>query len=68
MNKGVGIGLLVIGIFLVIYGFDASDSVISGVSRAFTGAATEKTIGLLLGGAVSTIVGALMAFRRSPKV
>jgi hypothetical protein len=63
MNKGIGIALLVVGIVLVIYGFNASDSVSSGVSRAFTGTPTEKTIGLLLGGAVAIIVGGLMAFR-----
>jgi len=63
MNKGIGIALLVVGIALVIYGFNASDSVSSGVSRAFTGTPTEKTIGLLLGGAVAIIVGGLMAFR-----
>jgi hypothetical protein len=63
MNKGIGIALLVVGIVLVIYGFNASDSVSSGVSRAFTGTPTEKTIGLLLDGAVAIIVGALMTFR-----
>jgi hypothetical protein len=63
MNKGIGIALLVVGIVLVIYGFNASDSVSSGVSRAFTGTPTEKTIGLLLGGAVAIIVGGVLAFR-----
>jgi hypothetical protein len=63
MNKGIGIALLVVGIVSVIYGFNASDSVSSGVSRAFTGTPTEKTIGLLLGGAAAIIVGGVMAFR-----
>jgi hypothetical protein len=35
MNKGIGIALLVVGIALIIYGFNASDSVSSNVSRAF---------------------------------
>jgi hypothetical protein len=68
MNKGIGVALLVVGIVLVIYGFNGSDSVSSGVSRAFTGTPTEKTIGLLLGGAVATIVGAIMTFGGSRKV
>jgi Protein of unknown function (DUF3185) len=68
MNKGIGVALLVVGIVLVIYGFNASDSVSSGVSRAFTGTPTEKTLGLLLGGAVSVIVGAFLTFRGSRKV
>ena len=68
MNKGIGIALLVVGIVLVIYGFNASDSVSSGVSRAFTGAPTNKTLWLLLGGGAMAIVGAVMAFRGSRKI
>jgi hypothetical protein len=65
MNKGIGITLLVVGIILIIYGFNASDSVSSGVSRAFTGTPTEKTLGLLLGGVASVTIGAFMTFRGS---
>jgi uncharacterized membrane protein HdeD (DUF308 family) len=68
MNKGIGIALLVVGIALVIYGFNASDSVSSDVSRTFTGAPTNKTMWLLLGGSASAIVGAVMTFRPSGKV
>ena len=67
MNKGIGIALLVIGIALVVYGFNASDSVSSGVSRAFTGTPTDKTLWLLLGGGATAIVGAVMTFRSSRK-
>ena len=67
MNKGIGIALLVVGIALITYGFDASDSVSSDVSRTFTGAPTNKTMWLLLGGTASAIVGAVMSFRRSGK-
>jgi hypothetical protein len=65
MNKGIGIALLVVGIVLVIYGINASDSASSGISRIFTGAPTDKTLWLLLGGGAATIVGAVMTFRRS---
>jgi len=68
MNKGIGIALLVVGIALVIFGFSSSDSVTSGVSRAFTGAPTDKALWLLLGGSAAAIVGAVMTFRRSSKV
>ena len=68
MNKGIGIALLVVGIALITYGFDASDSVSSDVSRTFTGAPTNKTMWLLLGGSASAIVGAVMTFRPSGKV
>jgi hypothetical protein len=59
MNKGIGSALLIGGIVLVIYGFNALDSVSSEVLRAFMKTSTEKT----MGDAVAIIVGALMAFR-----
>jgi len=68
MNKIIGIALLVIGIVLITYGFNASDSVSSEVSRAVTGTPTHKTMWLLLGGSASAIIGAAMTFGRSFKV
>jgi hypothetical protein len=68
MNKGIGIALLVVGIVLVIYGINASDSASSGISRIFTGAPTNKTLWLLLGGIGSAIVGVVMMLRPSGKV
>jgi len=65
MNKGIGLALIVAGVVLVVYGIDASNSASSGISRAFTGAPTNKTLWLLLGGIASTIVGAVMTFRPS---
>lgn len=67
MNKGIGIALLVVGIVLVGYGLNASDSASSGISRFFTGAPTNKTMWLLLGGIASAIVGAVLAIRPSGK-
>jgi hypothetical protein len=67
MNKGIGMALLVVGVALIIYGSNASDSVSSDVSRTFTGAPTNKTMWLLLGGSASAIVGAVMTFRPSGK-
>ena len=68
MNRGIGIALLIVGGILVAYGLDASDSVSSGISRAFTGSPTNKTIGLLLGGIAAAIVGAVMTFKPSSKL
>jgi hypothetical protein len=68
MNKGIGIALVIVGIVLIIYGFNASDSASSGISRIFTGAPTNKTLWLLLGGLGSTIVGAVIMLRPSGKV
>jgi Protein of unknown function (DUF3185) len=68
MNKGIGIALLAVGIILIIYGFNASDSVSSEVSRAFTGTLTEKTLGLLVSGTGAMTLGAFMTFGGSRPV
>lgn len=67
MNKAIGVALVVVGIILIVYGFQASDSVSSNVSRAFTGAPTDKTLWFLLGGSATAIIGAVMTFRPSGK-
>ncbi len=58
MNKSLSFALLVGGVILIIYGISANDSTASGFSRFFTGNPTDKTMWLLIGGAVVTVVGA----------
>ncbi len=58
MNKTLFLVLLIGGIILLVYGVIAADSLGSDLSRFFTGSPTDKTIWLLLVGAVATIVGA----------
>ena len=65
MNKGIGLALLAIGIVLLIFGINASDSFGSDVSRFFTGAPTDKSIWLLLGGIAAATVGAVSMLRGS---
>lgn len=65
MNKPISLALLIGGIILLVYGISASDSVGSSFSRMFTGSPTDKTIWLLVGGAVATAVGAAGVFRGS---
>jgi hypothetical protein len=57
MNKAVMLAVLVGGIVLIIYGVAASESFSSDVSHFFTGSPTDKTIWLLVGGIVATIIG-----------
>ncbi len=57
MNKPVSIALLAIGILLVVFGINASNSFGSSVSRFFTGSPTDKAIWLLIGGIVASIIG-----------
>ncbi len=58
MNKIISLALLVAGISLLIYGINASDSIGSDFSRFFTGSPTDKTMWMLIGGAIATVVGA----------
>jgi hypothetical protein len=57
MNKSISLALLVGGIILIVYGVSASDSIGSDFSRFFTGSPTDKTIWLLIGGAVASAIG-----------
>ncbi len=57
MNRTVSLILLVAGIILLVYGLFALDSIGSSFSRFFTGSPTDKTMWLLIGGAVCAVVG-----------
>lgn len=57
MNRTISLALLVGGVILIIYGVAANDSTASGFSRFFTGNPTDKTMWLLIGGAIAAVVG-----------
>ena len=65
MNNAVAIALLAVGIILIVFGFNASQSLSSEVSRFFTGSPTDKSIWLFVGGAVALVVGLVTLFQRS---
>ena len=63
MNRPIGLALLVIGIVLIIFGINASNSFGSDVSRFFTGSPTDKSVWMLIGGIASVAVGGAMSLR-----
>ena len=63
MNNIVGLAIFAVGIVLLVFGFNASHSFSSDVSRVFTGNPTDKSIWLLGGGAAAVIVGLVLAIR-----
>jgi Protein of unknown function (DUF3185) len=63
MNKPIGIALLALGIMLIIFGINATNSIGSDFSRFFTGSPTDKAVWMLIGGVVSVIVGGTMTLR-----
>lgn len=66
MNRLLSLTILSIGVLLVTYGLNALDSIGSSLSRFFTGAPTDKTIWLLIGGILLAFIGA-GGLLRSPK-
>ncbi len=57
MRLAIGPALVVLGIVLVIFGINASQSLGSDVSRFFTGNPTDRAVWLLIGGGLAIVVG-----------
>ena len=57
MNKPICIALLTVGIMLIVFGINASNSLGSSVSRFFTDSPTDKAVWLLIGGVAASIIG-----------
>jgi uncharacterized membrane protein len=67
MSKIPSIAFLIIGIVLLVYGIDASNSVSSSLSNAVTGSPTNKSIWLIVLGVLGILSGGFgLFFRRSP--
>lgn len=60
----IGIALLVLGLMLLFFGFNASESPAEEVSEALTGSYSDQTMLYLIGGAVAAVVGAVLLFRK----
>ena len=65
MNKAISLALLAGGILLLILGINAYNSTGSDISRFFSGSATDKSIWLLVGGVVVTVLGLVSLLRGS---
>jgi Protein of unknown function (DUF3185) len=63
MNTAISLALLAGGLVLLIFGFNASESFSSDVSRFFTGSPTDKAVWMLAGGAVLTVTGLIGLLR-----
>lgn len=68
MTKAISLAVLAGGILLLIFGINAYDSSSSDISRFFTGSATDKSMWLLVGGAVATVLGLVGLLRKSKTV
>jgi LPXTG-motif cell wall-anchored protein len=67
MSKIPALAFLIVGVVLLVFGFNASESVASEVSNAVTGTPTDKSIWLIALGALGVLTGGVWLFvRRSP--
>jgi len=57
MNRLASFALLIGGVALLVCGWNAYQSVGSGVSRLFTGAPTDHALWLLIGGGLAVVAG-----------
>lgn len=58
-NKVVGIILIIVGVALLVWGYDVYESAGSEISRAFSGDTPIEAWAGLVGGAICVVVGAL---------
>jgi len=58
----VGVVLLVVGILLLYFGWQASESLGDQISQTFTGRFTQEAMWYLIGGAAAAVAGAFMLF------
>jgi uncharacterized membrane protein HdeD (DUF308 family) len=63
MNNMLGFALLVGGVILIIFGFNASHSAGSDISRVFTGNPSDRSMWMILGGAVAAVIGLVSVLR-----
>ncbi len=63
-NKVLGIVLLVIGVILLFFGYNASQSLGEQMAESFTGRFTDETMWYIIAGAASVIVGAVLTLRQ----
>ena len=63
-TKIIGIVLVVIGLGLMIWGYQLSGSVGSRITQAVTGSDTDKVMAFYIGGAVSFVVGLFLSMKK----
>jgi hypothetical protein len=57
----LGVVLLAVGVVLLLFGLNATDSLTEEVKEGLTGKYTDKTTWYILGGVALTLVGGAMA-------
>lgn len=61
-GKIVGVVLLVVGVLLLFFGWQGSESVGDQVAETITGRFTDETMWYLIGGAAAIVAGGFLTF------
>lgn len=61
-SKLIGIILLVVGLALLFFGYQSTQSVGDQISETFTGRFTDETMWFLIGGAAAVAAGGFLTF------
>ncbi|MDP4547115.1 DUF3185 family protein [Marinobacter sp. MDS2] len=61
-SKLIGIVLLVVGVILLYFGYQSTQSVGNQLTEAVSGRFTDETMWYLIGGAAITVAGAFLTF------
>lgn len=65
MKNQIGLILIVVGVVLLVFGFIASDSLSSSISKFFNGTPSDKAIWLIIGGILALGIGSVLSWRSS---
>jgi hypothetical protein len=60
-NQIIGILLVALGLFLLVFGFNASQAPLDQLSEAFTGKYRDATMLYLVGGIIALVAGGALA-------
>jgi uncharacterized membrane protein YidH (DUF202 family) len=60
-NQIIGILLVAVGLFLLVFGYNASQAPLDQLSEAFTGKYRDSTMVYLVGGIIALVAGGALA-------
>lgn len=63
-KQPLGFALIVVGVGLLLWGYNISGGLEAKVTKFVTGSPTDKVMWLYIGGAACAVLGALLAFGR----
>jgi len=63
-NKILGLVILAVGVVLIYFGWQGSESISDQVSEAVTGRFTDETMIYIVGGIVAAIIGGFLLTRK----